>query len=298
MSVKAMSWAWEMSNLEIYEKMVLLRLADHANSDGFCWPGKESLAGSCCCSKRKVDMAILSLQAKGLIKIEDRSSGGRAISNVYHLQLDQLPLFEPANTINPAQRAGMHSVQGCTAEQETLHSTTKNPAQRAPESKYNHKRTVERAGARATAVGDEERFDYSNWQPDEPCLNRIRMSDPGITPQFLESQRLDFISFAEDSKVPERLLRSRFQSQVHRNWIKTQRGETNTGPLQKAIPADLRNVPDDRLEAWARARDGPRPGIGETYDEYRNRIAQHLKNRESDGTTSYLQSAAASLAVN
>ncbi len=289
-----MSWAWDIAGLEIYEKMVLLRLADHANADGFCWPGKESLAESCCCSKRKVDLAILSLQAKGLITIEDRSKGGRAVSNTYHLHLDQLPLFDSNTPANPAQDAGLHSMQGCTAEPETLHSTTKNPAQRAPESKYNHKRTVERAGARATAAD----FNYSDWQPDETCLNRIQMSDPGITPHFLESQRLDFLSFAEDSKIPERLMRSRFQSQVHRNWIKARRSETNTGPLQQAMPEDLRKVPDDRLEAWARARDAPRPATGETYDEYRNRIALHLKNRGSDGNASYLQSAAASLTVN
>jgi hypothetical protein len=152
--------------------------------------------------------------------------------------------------------------------------------------------------APATAAGDKKSFDYSNWRPDEPCLNRIRMSDPGITSSFIETQRLDFISHAEDNRIPERNLRSRFQAQVHRNWIRAQQRETNTGPLKTAMPAELRNVPDDQLEAWARARDAPGPGVGETYDEYRDRIALHLKNRGSDGTRSHLHAAASALTVN
>jgi hypothetical protein len=166
-----MTWAWEIKGLDIYEKMVLLRLADHANAEGFCYPGKVGLAESCCISKRKVDLVILDLQAKGLVRIEDRSKGGRSATNVYHLMLDQLPLFDsqiapnpahhagfndadkgPEIPLNGAQCAGMHGVQGCTAEQETVHTTTINGAQCAPESTNNLKRTVKRTPPGGTAV--------------------------------------------------------------------------------------------------------------------------------------------------
>jgi len=160
--------------------------------------------------------------------------------------------------------------------------------------------TYKPAGPPQNAAGG---FDYSNWQPDEICLNRIQLTAwqktaRSVPAEFIECERLEFITVAEDGRIPERLLRARFQGQVQRNWLKALQRETNTGPLQKALPADLRAVPDDRLEVWSLARDGPMPATGETYDEYRNRIALHLKNRERDGTTSYLQSAAASLAVN
>jgi DNA primase len=298
MSVKAMAWAWDAAEayeLDTYQAIVLLRLADHANDQGSCWPGKDSLASKCRCSLRKVDAVILQLESMGLLHVDHRSSGGRSMTNLYALNLNQAPLIPPSKSENPAQRAGAHSMQARTAEQETPHTTTENPAQRAPEPSYNHKRTVEqRAGARATAAD----FDYENWRPDETLLNRIRLSDRDVTVEFIEKERLEFITFAEGNHIPERNLRAKFQSQVHRNWIKARSRETNTGPLQKAMPADLKNVPKDQLEAWSLARDGPRPETGETYDEYRNRIAVHLKNREQDGTISYLQSAAAALTIN
>lgn len=149
-----------------------------------------------------------------------------------------------------------------------------------------------------TQHGGGSEFDYSNWHPDEVTLNRIRMNDPGITREFVEHVRLEFITFAEDSRIAPTYMRSRFISRCHKLWIEAQARETNTGPLRKAMPSDLRKVPDDQLEAWSLARDGPKPAIGEGYPEYRERIALHLKNREQDGTSSFLQATATALTIN
>lgn len=149
------------------------------------------------------------------------------------------------------------------------------------------------------AAADE--FDYSNWYPDETCLNRIRASDRDVTDSFIERERLEFITIAEDSKIQPRWLRARFQSQVHQHWIRAKARETNTGPLQTAPSMDLQKVPTDQLDAWSKIRGGPASYPGESPDEYRARIDKHLKNvknRESDESTSIFQSAAESLTIN
>ncbi len=111
MSSKATAWAWEIDDLDVYEKLILLRLADHANAEGSCWPGKDLLTQKCRCSKRKVDKSINNLEALGLIKVNRRTSAnGKNQSNVYFLQLNQGRLFDEK------EAAGVHGVQGCTAD--------------------------------------------------------------------------------------------------------------------------------------------------------------------------------------
>jgi hypothetical protein len=277
MSVRAMTWAWEMAEaceLTIYQAMVLLRLSDHANDQGACWPGKDRLAGKCRCSKRKVDEVIQELAGLDLLSIQERSQGGRSLTHQYQLNVGQQPLFRAEIDQNNAQRAGMHSVQGCTPEQKTLHTRAENPAQRAPESSYNHQEPPN-ARAREPAAA----IDYEKWQPDDTILARIRMSDPAITDAFIETERLEFVTFAEDNHIRENLLRTKFSSQVRRHWREALRHEGNRGPLREIV-SDIRNVPVDGLETWSRARDGPRPAPGESADDYRKRIIATLSNRD------------------
>lgn len=95
MSAKATFWVWKIiENLNSTQKLVLLRLADHANEDGIAWPGKDSLARSCCMSKRTVDQAITHLEGLQLITIQKRiSDSGKQGSNVYALNYHQTGLF-------------------------------------------------------------------------------------------------------------------------------------------------------------------------------------------------------------
>lgn len=141
-------------------------------------------------------------------------------------------------------------------------------------------------------------LNYSDWHPDAPTIDRIRMSNPDITPDFLERERLEFITLAEDKELRPDLMRTRFISQVNRHWIQAQKRETNSGPLRTAAPADLQRVPTDELDAWSRSRGGPASQPGESPDEFRARIAQHLKKRENDEHSSILRSAAAGLTIN
>lgn len=148
--------------------------------------------------------------------------------------------------------------------------------------------------ARAAAEG----LNYSDWHPDAPTIDRIRMSNPDITPDFLERERLEFITLAEDKSLRPDLMRTRFISQVNRHWIQAQKRETNSGPLRTAPPADLQRVPTEQLDAWSRNHGGPASQPGESPDEFRARIAQHLKKRETDEHSSILRSVAAGLTIN
>lgn len=109
MSVHAMSWAFSLP-VPPGEKLVLLALADRANDDGECWPGRESLATKCSIGLRTIDGHILSLQKKGLLAVEHRRDGKKIKTNLYRLFVGQQPISEPAESaackkLEPAESA-------------------------------------------------------------------------------------------------------------------------------------------------------------------------------------------------
>lgn len=109
MSVHAMSWAFSLP-VPPGEKLVLLALADRANDDGECWPGRESLATKCSMGLRTIDGHILSLQKKGLLAVEHRRDGKKIKTNLYRLFVGQQPVSEPAESaacknLEPAESA-------------------------------------------------------------------------------------------------------------------------------------------------------------------------------------------------
>ena len=97
MSVHAMSWAFSLP-IPPGEKLVLLALADRANDDGECWPGRESLAGKCSMGLRTIDGHIQSLQNKGLLQVEHRRDGKKIKTNLYRLFIGSQPVVEPAES--------------------------------------------------------------------------------------------------------------------------------------------------------------------------------------------------------
>ena len=59
-----MAAAWR-CEVNATDKIVLLALADHANDDGYCWPGNTSLQQKCGLSERAVRTAMQSLETAG-----------------------------------------------------------------------------------------------------------------------------------------------------------------------------------------------------------------------------------------
>ncbi|HGJ5882077.1 helix-turn-helix domain-containing protein [Arsenophonus sp.] len=58
-------------------KLVLLKLADHANDEGICWPSYESIAKQCEISKRTVIRHIAELEKQGLVQVFQRERNGQ-----------------------------------------------------------------------------------------------------------------------------------------------------------------------------------------------------------------------------
>jgi DNA-binding transcriptional regulator YhcF (GntR family) len=61
--------------------IVMLALAEHASTDGYCWPGRERLAQQARCSVRTVDRIIQRCEGLGELYVE--RGGGQRITNKY-----------------------------------------------------------------------------------------------------------------------------------------------------------------------------------------------------------------------
>ena len=88
MSVAAMAWAYAQQDTKGAEKFVLVTLADAADDDGVCWPGRRFIAERTGISPAQVSRHLAKLEAKGLLRREERvrEDGSRA-SNLYVLPL-------------------------------------------------------------------------------------------------------------------------------------------------------------------------------------------------------------------
>jgi hypothetical protein len=99
-----MNWVWQL-DLPSFLKLVLLKLADHANEHGICHPSIAALARSCSVSERTIQRAIRDLCDRGLIQIECRHRpDGSQRSNQYRLALSA----DRVNTMTPPTDNGMN----------------------------------------------------------------------------------------------------------------------------------------------------------------------------------------------
>lgn len=131
MSSKAVFWALALRDLNPTERVVLIYLADAANEDGYCWPGKATIASRTGIkSTRTVDTAIDRLERRNLISIQRRQKEGRNLSNYYFLNLDQGDLFNS----NPANIAVPQKLQGCKKDEKVGQKMREGGAKTAPES--------------------------------------------------------------------------------------------------------------------------------------------------------------------
>lgn len=88
-SVSVMALVWR-ADLKSVEKLVLMKLADHANDDGEnAWPAVELMAAECGCSERSVQRYLRALEERGLITMT-RNGGGRHQTNCYRVELEAL----------------------------------------------------------------------------------------------------------------------------------------------------------------------------------------------------------------
>jgi hypothetical protein len=85
MSLLAMSWALK-SNTPPTQKLILVVLADHANTEGECFPSIASLAAAVGIGRRSIARHLASMEQRGLIKRVTRTRpDGSQTSNTYRL---------------------------------------------------------------------------------------------------------------------------------------------------------------------------------------------------------------------
>lgn len=96
MAVNVSAWVW---TLEIppYEKLVMLELADHADTKGFCFPKQATIAKRCRISRGAVNRILKRLEAQGLVTQTQVYKGGHQRASEYRLSLGTtIYLSDPA----------------------------------------------------------------------------------------------------------------------------------------------------------------------------------------------------------
>lgn len=146
MSIGFIDQVWKSDLTDIYEVSVLLALADHADTDGRCYPAVGNVAKKARCSKRKAQEVIKALCERGYLRV-NANSGPRGC-NTFYLMLPH------------AQDAPAHGVHPRTSKQKPPHTTTLPPACRAPEPSKKHQRN----SARMPDLPDERQSDAADVQ--------------------------------------------------------------------------------------------------------------------------------------
>lgn len=86
MSVNVSAWVWTLT-LPPYEKMIMLELADHANTKGVCWPKQKTIAERTGIHRVTVNRILRKLEGSGLLTQEQRRRNGFQRSSMYRLSI-------------------------------------------------------------------------------------------------------------------------------------------------------------------------------------------------------------------
>ena len=132
MSIRLMNCVWTLTDLNPFQKLVLVALADRANDDGVCWPSIDTLAKRTGMTGRGVQKVIRSIEDLGLL--ERQESTGR--SNKYLLKL-------PLNGVHPQEDDPR------TQFTPPLNSVHPTPEPRSPNTSIIHQGNISNKGKRA-----------------------------------------------------------------------------------------------------------------------------------------------------
>lgn len=130
-----MAAVWERADLDPYERLVVLCLADHSDDDGRCYPAISRLVTRTGMAERGVQTVIKRLASKGVIAVE--KNAGRRGANVYTILPTPAP-HAPRTPCTPAPHAPTPA-PGAPNPRTPCGGT---PAPGAPEPSLNHHRTV------------------------------------------------------------------------------------------------------------------------------------------------------------
>lgn len=88
MSNKCSNHVWQNSKQRGSALVVLLALADMANDDGECYPGKSKLSEKCRLTVRNLTQTLRGLEAAGELSIIRRRVGNFNRSNIYKINME------------------------------------------------------------------------------------------------------------------------------------------------------------------------------------------------------------------
>jgi hypothetical protein len=91
-SVRATNWAWDQGprlGMNSGELLLLVRIADHADNDGVCWPGTKALAHYCVSDESTIRRRLKRLETYGLLHRERRipEIGRGRLADSIHLHM-------------------------------------------------------------------------------------------------------------------------------------------------------------------------------------------------------------------
>ena len=91
MSLKYMVKAMDTRVGNSIRKLVLIKLADNANDEGYCWPSHQNVADICEIGHSTARKHISVLEEQGYVLIENRKGPKGNMSNRYKLQFPPIP---------------------------------------------------------------------------------------------------------------------------------------------------------------------------------------------------------------
>jgi hypothetical protein len=106
MSIRYMTLAFHARVGNPLTKLILVKLADHANDDGTCWPSIRRIAHDAECDERTVRRHIRNLEAAGLLVVERRTHDGVNLPSLYRLTFDGVGAERPQGWGQSAPRGG------------------------------------------------------------------------------------------------------------------------------------------------------------------------------------------------
>jgi Helix-turn-helix domain len=83
-SIRIMSWVWDNSPYDGTALLLHLRLADHSNDDGYCYPSQKGLSKAARCSVRHIRSLMKQMVDDGYLEVLSVSDGRK--NNTYQLR--------------------------------------------------------------------------------------------------------------------------------------------------------------------------------------------------------------------
>jgi len=113
LSIRALNWAFDQRGMHATSKLVLIALANHADDNGYAWPGIDGIAERWGMSPRTVSRHIHLLGVDEYIAVAPRyRSNGSQTSNAYQLSMTPLTdchpppdtaVIPPMTTVSPPE---------------------------------------------------------------------------------------------------------------------------------------------------------------------------------------------------